>query len=107
MIPIELGEPSLCRELFSLELNHESLTTTLDLIYELRDKSHVRECRNLVDDERRSKKENILIVCNMEEIIIKSGVTSIILRKTMETEKERVCEFREKGKGVGYKWGKY
>jgi len=43
----------------------------------------------------------------MEEIIIKSGVTSIILRKTMETEKERVCEFREKGKGVGYKWGKY
>jgi len=36
-----------------------------------------------------------------------NGVATMILRKTMKTKRETVCEFREKGKGVGYKWERY
>ena len=34
---------SLCREMFYLKLNSESLMASLDLVYELRDKTRVRE----------------------------------------------------------------
>jgi len=43
MLPLELGEPSLRREMFDLKLNSESLMASLDLVSELRDKARVRE----------------------------------------------------------------
>jgi len=41
MISVELGKPSLCWEVFSLEFNHQSLLASLDLICELRDKAWI------------------------------------------------------------------
>jgi len=43
MLPVELGEPSLHREIFDLKLNRESLMPSLDLVCELRDETRVRE----------------------------------------------------------------
>jgi len=43
MLSVELGEPSLRREMFDLKLNSESLMANLYLIYELRDKARVME----------------------------------------------------------------
>lgn len=43
MILVEVGEPSIRRQLFDLSLNKESLSVGLDLINELRDKSKIRE----------------------------------------------------------------
>ena len=43
MIPVEVGEPSIRRQLFDLSLNKESLAVGLDLLNELRDKSKIRE----------------------------------------------------------------
>ena len=43
MIPVEVGEPSIRRQLFDLSLNKESLAVRLDLINELRDKSKICE----------------------------------------------------------------
>jgi len=39
MLLVELGEPSLHREVFNPELNNKSLTASFDLFYELRDKA--------------------------------------------------------------------
>jgi len=43
MIPVEVGEPSIRRQLFDVSLNKESLAVGLDLLNELRDKSKIRE----------------------------------------------------------------
>ena len=43
MIPVEVGESSLRRQIFDLSLNQESLSAGLDLINVLRDKSKIRE----------------------------------------------------------------
>jgi len=42
-LSVELGEPSLRREMFDLKLNYESLMAGLDLVCELRDKARVME----------------------------------------------------------------
>jgi len=43
MIPIEVGEPTIRRQMFDLTLNEESLAVNLDLVSELREKSKIRE----------------------------------------------------------------
>ena len=43
MIPVEVGEPSIRRQLFDLSLNKESLVVGLNLLNELRDKSKIHE----------------------------------------------------------------
>ena len=43
MIPVEVGEPSIRRQLFNVSLNKERLAVGLDLLNELRDKSKIRE----------------------------------------------------------------
>jgi len=39
MIPIEIGEPSLHRELYDPVQNHQNMSTHLDLLPELREKA--------------------------------------------------------------------
>ena len=41
MIPVEIGEPSLHRELYDPVQNHENMSTNLDLLPELREKAHI------------------------------------------------------------------
>jgi len=41
MIPVEIGEPSLRRELYDLDQNHQNMCTHLDLLPELRDKAQI------------------------------------------------------------------
>jgi len=43
MIPVEIGETSLRRQLFDVNLNKESMLTNLDLLHELRDRIQIRE----------------------------------------------------------------
>jgi len=43
MLPVEVGEPTIRRELDNLKLNEEYLKTELDLLQEMRDKEKVRE----------------------------------------------------------------
>jgi len=43
MILVEVGEPTLRRQLEHISLNDESLATNLDVINELRDKAQIRE----------------------------------------------------------------
>jgi len=43
MISVEVGEPTIQRQMFDLTLNKESLSVNLDLVNELRDKSKIRE----------------------------------------------------------------
>ena len=43
LIPVEVGESSIRRQLFELSLNQESLAVELDLINELHDKSKIRK----------------------------------------------------------------
>ena len=43
MIPIEVGESSLRRQIFNLSLNQESLSVELDLLNELQDRSKIRK----------------------------------------------------------------
>jgi len=42
MIPVEIGEPSLCRELYDPIQNHQNMSTHIDLLFELRDKAQIR-----------------------------------------------------------------
>jgi len=49
MIPVEIGEPSLRRELYASAQNHQNMTTHLDLLPELREKTQIR---NLAASER-------------------------------------------------------
>jgi len=41
IIPVEVGEPSLRRQMFNIDLKQESLTVGLDLINEFRDSSRI------------------------------------------------------------------
>jgi len=43
MIPVEVGEPTVRRQMFDLTLNKESLSINLDLVNELREKIKIRE----------------------------------------------------------------
>jgi len=43
MIPVEVAEPTIRRQMFDLTLNEESLAVNLDLVSEFRDKSRIRE----------------------------------------------------------------
>jgi len=43
MIPVEVGVPTLRRQLIDLSMNNESLAANLDLISELRDKAKIRD----------------------------------------------------------------
>ena len=56
MIPVEIGEPSLRRELYDSTQNHQNMTTHLDLLPELREKAQIR---NLVAKQRAAKKYNV------------------------------------------------
>jgi len=42
MIPIEIGEPSLRRELYDSAQNHQNMATHLDLLSKLREKAQIR-----------------------------------------------------------------
>jgi len=42
MISVEIGEPSLRRELYDPDQNHQNMCTHLDLLSELRDKAQIR-----------------------------------------------------------------
>ena len=42
MIPVEIGEPSMRRELYDLAHNHQNMATHLDLLPELREKAQIR-----------------------------------------------------------------
>ena len=55
MIPVEIGEPSLCRELYDPVQNHQNMTTHLNLLSELRDKAQI--C-NLAAKQRATRKYN-------------------------------------------------
>ena len=56
MIPVEIGEPYLRRELYDPTRNHQNMTTHLDLLPELREKAQIR---NLVAKQRAAKKYNV------------------------------------------------
>ena len=43
MIPVEIGEPSLCISMFNAANNSESLAVELDLVEELKSKAWVQE----------------------------------------------------------------
>jgi len=43
MLPVEVGEPTIRREIDNLKLNEECLKTELDLLQEMRDKVKIRE----------------------------------------------------------------
>ena len=55
MIPIEIGEPSLRRELYDPVQNHQHMSTHLDLLPELREKAQI--C-NLAAKKRAARKYN-------------------------------------------------
>jgi len=55
MIPIEIGEPSLRRELYDPTQNHQNMTTHHDLLPELREKAQIR---NLAAKQRAARKYN-------------------------------------------------
>jgi len=55
MIPVEIGEPSLRRELYDPTHNHQNMALHLDLLPELREKTHIR---NLSAKQRAARKYN-------------------------------------------------
>jgi len=55
MIPVEIGEPSLRRELYDSTYNHQNMATHLDLLSELREKVQIR---NLAAKQRVATKYN-------------------------------------------------
>jgi len=55
MIPVEIGEPSLHRELYDPTRNHQNMATHLDLLPELREKAQIR---NLAAKQITAKKYN-------------------------------------------------
>jgi len=55
MIPVEIGEPSLHRELYNLTHNHQNMATHLDLLPKLREKTQIR---NLAAKRRAVRKYN-------------------------------------------------
>jgi len=53
MIPVEVAEPTIRRQMFDLTLNEESLAVNLDLVSEFRDQSRIREAAYKVRASRR------------------------------------------------------
>ena len=53
MIPIQVTEPTIRRQMFDLTLNEESLAINLDLVSEFRDKSRIREAAYKIRASRR------------------------------------------------------
>jgi len=56
MIPVEIGEPSLRRELYDPTRNHQNMATHLELLPELREKAQIR---NLAAKQRVVRKYNV------------------------------------------------
>jgi len=55
MIPVEIGKPFLCQELYDPTHNHQNMATHLDLLPELRVKAQIR---NLAAKQRAARKYN-------------------------------------------------
>jgi len=55
MIPVEIGDPSLRRELYDPTHNHQNMALHLDLLPELREKAQIR---NLFAKQRATRKYN-------------------------------------------------
>jgi len=55
MIPVEIGELSLCRQVYDPDQNQSNMCTYLDLLSELRDKAQIR---NMVVKQRAAKRYN-------------------------------------------------
>jgi len=55
MIPVEISEPSLCRELYDPDQNHQNMSTHLNLLPELREKAQIH---NLATKQRAARKYN-------------------------------------------------
>jgi len=55
MIPVEIGEPSMGRELYGPTHNHQNMAIHLDLLPELREKAQIR---NLAAKQRAARKYN-------------------------------------------------
>jgi len=57
MLPVEVGEPTIRRELHNLKINEECLRTELDLLQESRDKAKIKEeaCKRIVARRHNSK----------------------------------------------------
>jgi len=55
MIPLEIGEPSLRRELYDSTHNHQNMATHLDLLPQLREKAQIR---NLAVKQRAARRYN-------------------------------------------------
>jgi len=55
MIPVEIGEPSLRREVYDSTHNHQNMATHLDLLPELSEKAQIR---NLAAKQRAARKYN-------------------------------------------------
>jgi len=53
MIPVEVGKPTLRRQMERMDLNDESLMVNLDVISELRDKAQIREQASKIRAARR------------------------------------------------------
>jgi len=53
MIPVEVAEPTIRRQMFNLTLNEESLTVNLNLVSEFRNKSRIREAACKIRASRR------------------------------------------------------
>jgi len=53
MIPVKIGDTSLRRRLFDVNLNNESMLINLDLLQELRDRSCIREAASKARAQRR------------------------------------------------------
>jgi len=75
MILVEIGEPSLCRELYDPVQNHQNMTTYLDLLPELREKAQinkepmpeiVRKGRLSLENGQQCKKEGWQVLRNWD-----------------------------------------
>ena len=55
MIPVEVAEPTIRRQMFDLTLNEESLAVNLDLVRKFRDKSRIQEVACKIRASRRYK----------------------------------------------------
>ena len=59
MISVEIGEPSLHRELYGSAQNHQNMTTHLDLLPELREKVQIRN----LDAKQRAARKYSMNLC--------------------------------------------
>jgi len=55
MIPVEIGEPSLRRQVYNSDHNQQNMCTYLDLLLELKDKAQIR---NMAIKQRATRRYN-------------------------------------------------